>query len=360
MNMDTPDFSGTVATMYQAAMNPSLWREVAERLAHLFDADAVVLCHTEGEAVKLLGDGYYNVDSDQAERLPGEYAQPAATTRRVSDHSARAPRTVDDAAFARDVKPATGRGRVLTVVIPEIDAIEGCAPAHLSVAHAEGRVRFSSQQQDLRLLVSQHLLGAARMQRALARKQRTASFHSTAVLHLGEAWLVIDANDRVVDCNPLARSFLLRSDIVRLEHGRLTLPDRQAELVLREAILAGWTGEEIRTIAMSPDGGQVSFDVLPIYGANGRSDERPEHLMVLVHELKRDIMLKIERQAEAFALSRAEKRVMVHLVRSGQTPAGIAALLGTSERTVRCQLSSIFRKTGTRNQQELIRMTLVG
>jgi DNA-binding CsgD family transcriptional regulator len=82
--------------------------------------------------------------------------------------------------------------------------------------------------------------------------------------------------------------------------------------------------------------------------------------MVLVHELKRDIMLKIERQAEAFALSRAEKRVMVHLVRSGQTPAGIAALLGTSERTVRCQLSSIFRKTGTRNQQELIRMTLVG
>jgi len=163
-----------------------------------------------------------------------------------------------------------------------------------------------------------------------------------------------------VDCNPLARSFLLRSDIARLEHGRLTLPDRQAELVLREAILAGWTGEEIRTIAMSPDGGQVSFDVLPIYGANGRSDERPEHLMVLVHELKRDIMLKIERQAEAFALSRAEKRVMVHLVRSGQTPAGIAALLGTSERTVRCQLSSIFRKTGTRNQQELIRMTLVG
>ncbi len=57
----------------------------------------------------------------------------------------------------------------------------------------------------------------------------------------------------------------------------------------------------------------------------------------------------------AFALSKAESR-LIPLLLLGQSPTEMAASLDLKLTTIRSQLSSIFAKTGTTRQQELIRL----
>lgn len=357
-----PDLNSVIAAIYTSTENGSGWAEVARQLAALFNADAVVLCHTEGEVLRVLGDGLYNITPEAAACLPLDpTAQPVAPRlARTGNAPGRAARSVDDVRFVRDLNGLPQGARVLTIVIPELDATEQRRPAHLSVARADGRLPFSDGQQDMRVKISQHLTEAVRIQRRFARRQRTADFHSMAILHLGEAWLVINREMALIDCNPLARSFLMRSGLMHLDAGVVSLPDPSAAAMLQAAIDTAWSGDRFQiNVTSTEDGSQVGFEFFPFFPGDRRSSDDPEAVMVLVRELDRDLMLKIEAKAEACNLSRAERRVMVHLVRSGQPPAAIAASIGTSERTVRCQLSSIFRKTGARNQQELIRKTLM-
>lgn len=57
----------------------------------------------------------------------------------------------------------------------------------------------------------------------------------------------------------------------------------------------------------------------------------------------------------AFALSKAESR-LIPLLLLGQSPTEMATSLDLKLTTIRSQLSSIFAKTGTTRQQELIRL----
>lgn len=355
------NLSAAIELIYASSSDPAVWQKVADMLARMFDVDAVVLCHTEGANVRILGEGRFNLSAEDAARLPASYStgnQPAA------HHSGTgAVRTVDDAGFAREIDRLRPGARVLTVVIPEIDHTEPRPSAHFSVAHADGRLPFSSSQQSLRTMLSQHLVEAVRIHRRFSRVKRMTNFQGLAILHLGEAWLVIDRSQSLVECSPLARSFLMRSALMRLNCGQVTFPDPDIEARLTEAMAPVWSGVSDRaqiTLTSPKDGTQVGFDIIPAHASDGRSGDEPEGIMVLVREVDRDMMLKIEAKAEVWRLSRAERKVLVHLVRSGHTPAAIATAIGISERTVRCQLSSIFRRTGSRNQQDLIRMTLAG
>ncbi len=354
------ELHSAISAIYGAIGDPSEWRKVAEQLASLFDADAVVLCQSEGETLRVLGEGLYNLTAEHAARLPLNYSAQTAQVPAPRNSGTGLVRAVDDVRFARGIDELPAGARVLTVVIPEIDSTEPRHATHLSVARSDGRLLFSQAQQDLRVMISQHLTEAVRIQRRFARRQQTADFHSIAILHLGEAWMVIDRNMALIDCNPLARSFLMRSDIMRLDHGVVDIPDPTLLAQLQPAMDKAWAGDRFQiNVTSVEDGSQVGFEFHPVFPGDRRSSDDPEALMVLVRELDRDLMLKIEAKAEACSLSRAERRVMVHLVRSGQPPAAIASAIGTSERTIRCQLSSIFRKTGARNQQDLIRMTLM-
>ncbi len=62
--------------------------------------------------------------------------------------------------------------------------------------------------------------------------------------------------------------------------------------------------------------------------------------------------------ARAFALTAAEIAV-VRLVVAGETVAGIAAATGRSAGTLRTQLHSALRKTGTQSQAELVRLAIL-
>ncbi len=62
--------------------------------------------------------------------------------------------------------------------------------------------------------------------------------------------------------------------------------------------------------------------------------------------------------AQLFGLTRAETR-LAQILASGQSMKDAAALLGVAQSTLRSQLKSIFAKTNTNRQGELVRLLLL-
>jgi DNA-binding CsgD family transcriptional regulator len=79
-------------------------------------------------------------------------------------------------------------------------------------------------------------------------------------------------------------------------------------------------------------------------------------VLVTVNDLDRTLSPSPERLVAAFGLTRSEARVAAYLFEMGRLE-DVAAASGTSIGTVRHQLKSVFDKTGTTRQAEL--MTLI-
>jgi hypothetical protein len=125
---------------------------------------------------------------------------------------------------------------VLTAVIPGFDGTEPAHATHLSVARANRRLPFSSSQQNLRIVLSKHLTEAVRIHHRFTRIKQTARFNGLAVLHFDEAWLVLDHSHALVECSPLARSSLMRSDLMNLTGGKVGLPTAETEATFTGAV----------------------------------------------------------------------------------------------------------------------------
>jgi DNA-binding CsgD family transcriptional regulator len=355
------DLDETIALIYRAAGEPSAWRGVARLLAQLFDAEAVALCRTDGSRVNLLGEGLHNLSQEDAlsllaRQLDGDHP--------VAHHSGDAAvHTVNDARLRHGLKHLHAEARVLTVLVPDREEAGSHADARLCMTGGEGRPPLSTVQTKLQATLSRHLLEAMRSEDRWQRQERSAELQGRVLLYLGRSWLVIDRGSRLIDCNPLARCFLRRSDLMSLRNGNLTYPKDDFRTRLEDAMGPVWSGVAERsqvTLDSREQGMGIRFEFIPALLRHETNGDPPEQMLILVREVERDLALRIETMAEAFKLSRSERRVTKYLIRHGMPPADIAVATGTSVRTIRCQLSSIFRKTGTESQQDLIRMTLAG
>lgn len=79
------------------------------------------------------------------------------------------------------------------------------------------------------------------------------------------------------------------------------------------------------------------------------------HMLVLLKEIEVERSFPADRIARAFSLTRTESRI-VSVLMSGLTVTASASKLGLSVHTVRVHLRSIFLKTGTGRQSELLRL----
>jgi DNA-binding CsgD family transcriptional regulator len=84
----------------------------------------------------------------------------------------------------------------------------------------------------------------------------------------------------------------------------------------------------------------------------------PARVLLLVSDPdRRATKLNLTAFAQACHISAAELRVL-ELLLQGMAPKAIAEHLNLGVRTVRSQLSSLYAKTGTRGQRELVALTL--
>jgi DNA-binding CsgD family transcriptional regulator len=171
------------------------------------------------------------------------------------------------------------------------------------------------------------------------------------------AGFVLDEAGCVLSGNERGRQFLGRE--LKTVHGRLVAADTRANRALQELIksASGRHGRVTKTAATlpRPDGMPFVVRVLPI----ATPDDDPGPARVLVMVIDPDDCPEPTRNAfrELFGLTAAEIRVATALM-CGCSTEEIARSSGTGIGTVRQQLKSIFAKTQTSRQSELVALLM--
>jgi DNA-binding CsgD family transcriptional regulator len=180
------------------------------------------------------------------------------------------------------------------------------------------------------------------------------------------AILIVDRAGRVFYSNRAARAFLREGQVLRLSAGRLSSVGPKASSGLQGAVaaLARNSADRPRHGALVPltdiDGTvRAASWVLPLSAgrlvAKGPCSEGCA--VVVVREIARAGAISSEFFARCYGVTQAERRLLQTLA-EGMTVTEAGHALKVSPNTVKSHLKSLFAKTGTNRQAELMRLAL--
>jgi DNA-binding CsgD family transcriptional regulator len=180
---------------------------------------------------------------------------------------------------------------------------------------------------------------------------------------LAAAVILVDGEARIVFVNAAARNMLDGGLILRNARGRLRAVDARADRLLREAFAAAAGGDAaigVRGIdahVAGSNGDRWLANVLPLT-SGARERTGVSHAAVAALFLRRaeiDTPSSMQVMADLYRLTPAEIRVLHGVAAIGGVPA-VADALGISEATVKSHLQSLFDKTGSRRQADLVKL----
>jgi len=224
----------------------------------------------------------------------------------------------------------------------------------LSVLRAVGQQQFDAAEQ----LAAQRFSG--HLQRALRLQMHTQNLHdkielgAMAIDALALAMLIVDDKGTILHLNAGAEC-LLNNKVSGLTGipGRLSAADPVNKNRLAALILAA-TGYPAVGGAMLLNGEQtrqVFVTPLPAASPFAKNWQTPLALVLVIEAGY--TLSTLQLLGKLYNLTPAELRVASALL-AGHSPEQYALEAGVSRTTVRSQLSSLFRKTGTRRQSELV------
>jgi DNA-binding CsgD family transcriptional regulator len=225
---------------------------------------------------------------------------------------------------------------------------------------APGQKPFDKRQTRMLAELMPHIVRAARIDRRLCDARQLDELCNAALDRLSDAILVVDRSARLVRYNAAAQRMLILSRPLRMRHGRLHSEEEAQTARLHGLIeanalqsrLAGATGAmQLDT----PEGARWIVLVAPLTPA-ARIFDLADRPLVLVIASRRGGAIGLEaRLRQAFALTPAEARLAASLI-AGATIEMIAADFQVRVPTLRTQLKSVFEKTATRRQGELMQL----
>jgi DNA-binding CsgD family transcriptional regulator len=173
--------------------------------------------------------------------------------------------------------------------------------------------------------------------------------------------MVLDGTGRVLEANAIADAHLRSGDGVRRKvSGSLALRE-PADTQLRAWLASGVPPAGSEGLLCVPRRCALPLTLLlaPVPDSTVTWLTHDPRWLVLVLDASRRVSASAVILEKALGVSAREAEVAAHLF-EGHTPQAVAQQLGVSAETVRSQLKSIFRKTGTRSQAELLKRIALG
>jgi DNA-binding CsgD family transcriptional regulator len=186
---------------------------------------------------------------------------------------------------------------------------------------------------------------------------------------LQQGFLLVDAEARPLFVNRAARALLDNHDGLRLEAGALSASDADGGRALRGLIKSCAGDASVVTgsggdIALPRGAGRLPLDVVvtPVKQETATAImpwtfSQHAIAIVLVSDPEREIQARVEDLRRRFGFTPAEAAFALEIVK-GDGRQAAADRLGITVGTARSHLSSIFDKTGSRRQAELVRLLL--
>jgi DNA-binding CsgD family transcriptional regulator len=263
--------------------------------------------------------------------------------------------------FYNEYAQRHGIERMAALVVEDERALGGMPFTVLSLMRAPGTAPFEPAELAGLQALHPHLYRALRMHWALASRHDRLAAVEQSVEAVPQPLLVLASTGKVKFANGHGRELLSRGGVADIRHGSLLgigrLPGEALAGALRAAtqgvagLLTTWWEERG---ALCP----AVLHVVPLPHDSVYREFWPRAAALLLVEAPGNpthAAARLEAAVQHYRLSPAESRVLACAQR-GLTPTEIAEQLGVRLSTVRAQLSSLFQKTGTRRQAELMRL----
>lgn len=358
--------SVVIGAAYDAALDPGLWPAAVSEACRFLDCAYGAL----GAADLLRNDVNFIVQSGYSDETWDAYLTryhhmnpfnaPAFRTR-IGDvvvgsrHETYPSFLASD--FFRDFAAPLG---IIDAVQATIDRSASGLALLNCVRHRDAGVATDNQLRRMRL-IAPHFRRAILVGGIVDRHAVQAAAFVEAIDRLVAGVFLVNAHGVLIHANRSGEGMLDARDPVTTVSGVLTAADAAADQSLRRAFAAAAAGDvAIGSAGMAVPlvgtrGGTFIANVLPLEAGARRAAAQHHSVAaaLFLREAKVDPGTAIEAATTLYGLTAAEARVLRAVIEVGGVPA-VAAFLGTSRATVKSQLDTIFRKTSTRRQAELV------
>jgi DNA-binding CsgD family transcriptional regulator len=204
-----------------------------------------------------------------------------------------------------------------------------------------------------------HLHRAVGLYTRLMQKRCDSTVECLVLERFNRGIIICDASFRVVFRNAKADEILTSNVGLRVNDGGMLAAygnesARQFAILLSSAVEASITKTDLEDQVFSLEQGQqrITLVVTPLLGSTG-AESTAQGALVTMHDWSWSPNVNDDLLQSLFGLTDAEAAVAVELL-DGQSLSDIAATSGRSRETIKYHLNSIFRKTRTRRQGELV------
>lgn len=357
--------------IYGAALDPSLWTRVMERvadqvggggatLARLSVVDGsgeALLARSDPETLRTYAEHFERRNVLTVVEDPTAYRQ--GRTAGVATEEAALPRAAfERSEFYNDFLKPQDIDSALWIRL-ELAEREVCT---ITVGRPERRGRFETSDMEAAVRLRPHLVRAYKMGRNLAGRLGLAHDLTQAVEGSLHAILILDASGRVVHANRRAASLLGEDRGLGLAAGRLFASNPQANATLQKLIASGLAAggdraggamgipSPTRRLPLALRTSPIPGRDMPIFGA-------PGGLLVSVADLDRQLRSPADELRLLFGLTAAEAR-LADAVFEGLSLPEAADRFGLSLHTVRFQIARVFEKSGVARQTDLVKLMM--
>jgi DNA-binding CsgD family transcriptional regulator len=362
-----------VGAIYDAALDAQLWPDVLNRIGDAVGGPQVMFGIYD-PAIGIVNLLAPRIDPeltrslvDWAPRnplLPLGIGQPPGKVFTCGDFITRE-EFIDTAFYQEWWRPAGYDTEPLTTNL----LVDGAASGIFTSYGLLNRSPFDSSQKRLFAALAQHLVRAVALQRRVYHLTVANERPLTGLDGLQQGFLLVDAEARPLFVNRAARALLDSRDGLRLEAGALSASDADGRRALR-GLIKSCAGD---ASAVTGSGGDVALPrgaerlpldvvVTPVKQEAATAIipwtfSQRAVAIVLVSDPEREIQARVEGLRQRFGFTPAEAAFALEIVK-GDGRQAAADRLGITVGTARSHLSSIFDKTGSRRQAELVRLLL--
>jgi DNA-binding CsgD family transcriptional regulator len=260
--------------------------------------------------------------------------------------------------YVRWVKPLGFRDVMGVLVLKS-----GRRVAWFSIVRSEIQAPYGPKELRLMATLSPHVCRALLISDALELQTVAAARLEETVDQLSTSIILTEREGRITYMNGAAERLLKGGAALKAMNGRLAAVQPKARESLSRALSLSTEGKAPPTtgrhfIALpDAEGGGIVASILPLEWRSGRNplSQLPGSAAVILQDPGASMQIPTEALSDLYGLTRAEARVLEHIVR-GQTPQDAADELGVTLNTVKTHLQNLFAKTNTTRQAELAQL----
>jgi DNA-binding CsgD family transcriptional regulator len=361
--------SAVIGNLYDAALDPALWSVVLAEArdfvggsaAAIFAKDAaattLTVFHHDGRVdphyQQLYYERYMALDPSNTAHFFATVESPISTADYIDYGEFRQTR------FYREWAEPQGLVDFLTVALEKSMATAALfgifRKTHDGIADEDSKRRMR--------LIAPHVRRAVLIGKAIDLKTAQSASFADALDGLSAAMFMVQTNGRIVHANAAGHAMLAASGFLYAASDRLMVRDVRTHHALMDVLVAADSGDGAvgaRGVALplaTRDGGAYLAHVLPLTsGARKKAGSAyAAAAAIFVRKAELELPSTPEIIARHYRLTPSELRVLLAVIEVGGVPQ-VAEALGIADTTVKTHLGSVYGKTGTSRQADLVKL----